>query len=262
MVCNSKNKFYGQVCLKIALFVMIVLLLPLAAMAQESANNQSAAPILPAWPGVANNSCLIDLYNGSVVYCSMPPGVFSTVFGPTPSTSLAPNSPNGQVVVKINLKGYRKARFSVHYYGTPKAWTANIGDSATNDGYCGDAATQSNDAEMFIIDTTLDVCGKQGYKSVNPISYMYMARAPHLVTAQTYGNPLTPYGETILLEVANDTLSWGRGAIWNPYLYALAGQPDTEGPVNYDIYAAFNRVIHPKSARVGSGVEWVLIELY
>ena len=43
------------------------------------------------------------------------------------------------------------------------------------------------------------------------------------------------------------------GEIRSPWLYALNGQPDTEGPVNYDIFASFNRVI-AGNYRSGSGV--------
>ena len=46
----------------------------------------------------------------------------------------------------------------------------------------------------------------------------------------------------------------------SPYLFALAGQPDSEGPVNYDIDAAFNKVI-AGDYRFGTGVGQVTVTL-
>lgn len=44
-------------------------------------------------------------------------------------------------------------------------------------------------------------------------------------------------------------------------MFALAGQPDSEGLVNYDIFAAFNRVI-ADPFRLGSGAASVTVTLF
>ena len=65
--------------------------------------------------------------------------------------------------------------------------------------------------------------------------------------------------ETVALTVSNERVHYRSqhvpisGGIGSPWLYALDGQPDTEGPVNYDIFASFNRVI-AGNYRSGSGV--------
>jgi len=68
-------------------------------------------------------------------------------------------------------------------------------------------------------------------------------------------------GDTIPIEVSNYYLGWGGGELRSQYLYALDGQPDSEGPVNYDIYAAFNRTIY-SAGRDGSGVTEVILTLH
>ncbi len=71
------------------------------------------------------------------------------------------------------------------------------------------------------------------------------------------------------MAVANERVDYKNatlpvtGVIESSWLYALNGQPDTEGPVNNDIYASFNRVIADGSDRFGSGaakVEVCLLE--
>ena len=46
-------------------------------------------------------------------------------------------------------------------------------------------------------------------------------------------------------------------------LFALNGQPDSEGAVNYDIYIGLNRVIDALSYpdRIGSGLSKVILTL-
>ncbi len=166
-----------------------------------------------------------------------------------------------ETVLKINLRDpiqsnpYDFAEFKVSYNGSPTGLTVNIGDSSTNDGGTGDAGSQSNDAEMQI-----------GALLSDPSNYL---------TLQAFGNDNAPpankvlaivpgfsdIGRTIILTVGNDFLSWDNGngvagLSVSPFLYALNGQPDSEGLVNYDIYAAFNRVVGNNS-RIGSGVSEV-----
>lgn len=93
----------------------------------------------------------------------------------------------------------------------------------------------------------LFVYGNDEYPLAEPLFTM-----PDLVSKDT----------KVTLTVSNKFLGWNNhsgtsGHLNSPYLYALDGQPDTEGLVNYDIYAAFNRSI--SSSRPGSGVSKVTI---
>jgi hypothetical protein len=162
----------------------------------------------------------------------------------------------GRTVVRITLNpgttGFSRARFTIIYTSAPNAWTVNIGDSSTNNGGGGDAATQSNDAEIQVLNQTLTVLGRDG--------------TPPPKNLVDVTNFVVASGQTVTFEVANNFFSWSSpnasGSLPSVFLYALNGQVDTEGPINYDIYAAFNRVISdPSALRTGSGVGLVTIDL-
>lgn len=166
------------------------------------------------------------------------------------------NSPSGgRTVVRITLNpgttGFSRARFTVIYTGNPTAWTVNIGDSSTNNGGGGDSGTQSNDAEIQVLDTTLTVLGRDATPPPKNLIDVFNFVAG---------------SQTVNFEVSNNFFSWSSPAtsdgLPSIYLYALNGQVDAEGGINYDIYAAFNRVISdPSALRVGSGVGFVTIDL-
>ncbi|MBW4519623.1 MAG: hypothetical protein KME16_07970 [Scytolyngbya sp. HA4215-MV1] len=155
----------------------------------------------------------------------------------------------------------RKVKFLITYTDTPFGLTVNIGDSETNDGFSGDGATQSNDAEIqignlpdpFFSDTfpNLFVYGRDGTVEKlgqAQLEQVYDVASKNATTVLTVSNQGLDY-------VHNDTVS---GAIRSSQLFALNGQPDTEGPVNYDIYAAFNRSIG-SAFRSGKGVAQVQV---
>lgn len=155
--------------------------------------------------------------------------------------------------MKINLDpntySYTKARFDIEYGGKPSGYTVNIGDSHSNNGHNGDGGDQSNDAEMMVLGTKMSVYPNDAGGS-SPL-----LEKENIVTQ----------GTTLSLEVSDNRLAWDNHSgeadqLDSPYLYALNGQPDSEGPVNYDIYAGFNRTIGTAS-RNGSGVTKVTITL-
>lgn len=188
---------------------------------------------------------------------------------PTPfiSFEVSPEDSNGdtwfETVVKINLRDpslsnpYDFAEFLVLYNGLPIGLTVNIGDSRTNDGGSGDGATQSNDAEMQIGALLTDPADFPTLRAFGNDDIF--PSPPTLVIVPGFA----ALGRSILLTVGDEFLSWDNGfgaagLTVSPFLYALNGQADSEGPVNYDIYAAFNRVINTNS-RIGAGVGEVTI---
>ncbi|MGB0386413.1 MAG: choice-of-anchor Q domain-containing protein, partial [Ardenticatenaceae bacterium] len=193
-------------------------------------------------------SCQIDLDNNSHTCQGIPAITF--VNGPS----------NNQAVVKINLDpnayGHTQAQFDVEYGGQPQGWTVNIGDASTNNGWGGDAGLTSNAAEMQILNTTLDLYSNvlPGYNSVTLDGHLHLARVENAVSQ----------GDIISLKVKDEYLKWHSpsvsGDFDSPYLYTLNGQATLYGPVNYDIYAGFNRTIG-SAARNGSGVSKVNISL-
>ncbi len=194
-----------------------------------------------------DNACEIDLQNNTHT-CDTVPAI-SFIYGPTAGT-LA-----NEVVMKItldpNTTGYTKARFDIEYGGAPATgdFTVNIGDSQSNGGGGGDSGHQSNDAEMDIYGTTMRIYPNDA-GGIPPL-----LERTNIVTG----------GTTLSLDVSDNRLVWDNhsgeaGQLDSEYLYALKGQPDSEGPVNHDIYAAFNRSIG-SADRYGAGVTKVTITL-
>jgi Ca2+-binding RTX toxin-like protein len=191
----------------------------------------------------------IDLKTGTIT--GEPNQFISLVHTPTDS-----NADSWlEAVAKINFDGnIKKAKFIVEYDGTPSGWTVNIGDSASNNGYGGDGGSQSRDAEMQIVNGNMSVNGND-----------YNTPPGEFLTQGSVAN-LVSNGSRVELEVSNEKLAWDnksglQNSLTSPYLYALNGQPDDEGPVNSEIYAGFNRVIFGPFDRIGSGASKATILL-
>lgn len=165
-------------------------------------------------------------------------------------------------VFKINLRDpaignpFKYAQFRISYDAAPTGLSVNIGDSSTNDGGSGDGATQSNDAELQIGSLLGDVANYSRLQllgnDLTPPAAKVQAEVAGLVTGP---------GE-LFLTIGNEMAAWDNGAGYSgnassPYLFALDGQADSEGPINYDIYAAFNGVV--AGGRYGTGVGQVTI---
>lgn len=153
---------------------------------------------------------------------------------------------NGQLLVKVTVTPGNTAHITATYNAVPTGFSVDIGDSSSNNGGGGDSATQSNDAETQVLGTVMSVFGRDG-----------TATAPVLTVPNTaIGN-----GTTVSFSVADRQVCWSFGTstcATSDSLYALNGEPDSEGPVNYDIYAAFNRVIDG-TYRTGTGVSSVTV---
>ncbi|HYP26758.1 MAG TPA: hypothetical protein VE262_08575 [Blastocatellia bacterium] len=189
------------------------------------------------------DSCEIDLQNNSHNCQNI--AAISFISGPN----------NKQVVFSISLdpdgSGFREAIFDVEYKQKGTGWTVNIGDSISNNGFAGDFSDQSNDAELQILDGLLSVYGSDFIP-------------PDVRLLLTYSPVVEKKRSSIRLRIKNQSLTWQyngqQGGVSSPYLYALNGQSDDEGTVNYNTYAAFNRTIS-SSGREGSGVKRIKIEL-
>lgn len=186
------------------------------------------------------HECRVDLTNNR-----------SDCRGPVEVLSLE----NQQGLLRLDMRKFKRASFEIEYCSDPTGITVDIGDSITNNGFGGDAATQSNDAETQVVTdsngTTLSAFGRDGTPT----------QGRPIVTA----NGVASSGSLLRIGVANDHVDWfsdvSSASVDSQWLYALAGQPDTEGPVNFDIFAAFNRVVSGTPDRTGTGVCQVTIHL-
>ncbi len=173
-----------------------------------------------------------------------------------------------EVVLKVTVASPangglpRKALFKVTYDDAPYGMTVNVGDSATNDGGGGDSGTQSNDAELTIgvpvgedaeLFDDLQIFGQDGTSEARGTALIGTATnvVKDTETIQVTAGPKTALSYSNTKFPISNTLK----SVW---LYALQGEADSEGSMNYDIYAAFNRVID-SNARWGSGVSKVSV---
>ncbi|NJK73660.1 MAG: hypothetical protein HC942_05275 [Microcoleus sp. SU_5_6] len=160
-----------------------------------------------------------------------------------------------EVAVKIKFDSkIEKVKFIIEYDKTPSGWTVNLGDSQSNNGYGGDASTQSRDAEMQIVNQNMTVFGND-----------YNTPAGGELTQGKVLN-FARKNSRVELEVSNEKLAWDnknglKNTLKSPYLYALKNQSDATGALNSEIYAGFNRVISGPGNRIGSGASKVTILL-
>ncbi|XP_021369838.1 uncharacterized protein LOC110460933 [Mizuhopecten yessoensis] len=131
-----------------------------------------------------------------------------------------------------------------------------MGDSVSNDGWGGDSGNQQNDAEFFGVNDYFFLF--KGDKCLTNSSY-----------ATLFAGTLTPgVFNYVTVFISNEHIriinNYGvvDEQVCHQCLYALAGQSDSEGSVNEDLYISFNRMIRVSSGRVGYGVcsatvQWV-----
>lgn len=165
---------------------------------------------------------------------------------------------NGRGVLQLTLNPKTtevcRARIEVLCGDALKDWNLNIADSVSNNGYSGDSGHQSHDSEAQILNGNFALFGDDHMPSDEKNGKV-------LAAAEGLGSP----GATVIFEVSNNRFIWQNdkgldGEVKSPYIFCLAGQPDTEGPVNHDIFIGLNQVIN--GDRTGSGIKRVRIKLF
>jgi len=169
-----------------------------------------------------------------------------------------------QIVVEVDFRpgngnpNKSKLLLSTTFKNPVTGYTMNVGDSTTNDGNGGDSATQENDAEFQVKNNMLDVylSDKADIDEKN-----IHREADHTTNVRSMN---------IRYEISNCRLRYWKDFqsggskyvdIKSKHLWALNGQSDNEGPVNYKIYVALNRVVKRRSSRTGTGVDILYIYL-
>jgi hypothetical protein len=165
---------------------------------------------------------------------------------------------NHQAVTKITLdpaSGYKKVIFDVTYNTIPTGWTVDICDSQSCNGWGGDAGHTSNAAEVEVVNTSFNAYRNtlHGHPDATGEPLSLFGKAVSITE-----------GSTVSLEISDERVGWDfpneQGELVSDRLFTLNGQIPTYGTVDYDIYAAFNRVISGTS-RNGSGAGLVRITL-
>lgn len=167
-----------------------------------------------------------------------------------------------ETVLRVNLdptRGYTKLLVTADYDGVPTGFTLNIGDSPSNNGGGGDAATQERDAELQVQDEVLSVYTNDLGATIAGSTRM----AQSMMRLNDGGLKVTIADKFVCWGNAYSELNFKTAPPTADLLFALSGQPDSEGPVNYDIYIGLNRVIFgaPANGRIGAGLSKVYITL-
>ena len=146
-----------------------------------------------------------------------------------------------QAVLKVDMQHHAELDIELHFDSDSMDWSFNLGDSPSVNGYGGDSGDSTNDAEMEIVNGNLDVFASD--QMVDGDKHI-LKNWPLKIAA----------GSTVRFRVRDGQLTGDNGLSLNhPCLFALKGQLDREGPINYDLYLGLNRVV--AGGRVGSGVD-------
>ena len=195
----------------------------------------------------------LDLQTCATANTLVPPGIVSPTAGGACAPAVA--SPGctaiagwKQAALKIVvLAGCTQANVVVEYEGLPCGWTVNLGDSATNNGFGGDAGTSPPfNAELQIVGENLSVYNG----SSNP------ALVDNLATAH-----LALTNAALKFVVKDQFVSWGNPYTFlqtpnNKILYDLTNPGDRDPRT---LYLGLNRVIAATGGRTGYGARRVLV---
>lgn len=171
-----------------------------------------------------------------------------------------------QLLLQLDMTHYKRAQFNITFQKDAlEGACLNIGDSASNDGWGGDAEQSSNNAELQVLGPSggLLVYGSDSVlaqteeeQEEGETKSVLLKGVPALVKPE----------DALLLEISNGKVVWkaGKGtpeALESPHLFALAGQADAKTGKNDNlIFAAFNRVI-ANPTNVGKCVQSVKVTL-
>lgn len=161
------------------------------------------------------------------------------------------------------LDRYLGVMFSIYNDGNPTGYSLNIGDSRTNNGWSGDAGTQSHDAELQVQNNSFTVFGSD-----------YMPGSKQLtLPADGDSDPKAQEnffksGKRTRIRINHNKVSWWFGSesesqakvLTSPYLFNLNDSADAEGSSQPEIHIGLNRTIYSAS-RSGSGITTVYIYL-
>lgn len=165
-----------------------------------------------------------------------------------------------QAVLKIALPaGCTQANVTIEYEGTPCGWTANLGDSSTNDGFGGGSGgTTLACAEAQVLNSPL--AAGVG----NPLSTLGVYSSCQGGVVDNLANSsLALANGSLKFTVKNQYVSWGEPStiLQTPNAKRLFQLPDTLGPAadGSTLYLGLNRVIFGPGARIGNGARRAIV---
>jgi len=155
----------------------------------------------------------------------------------------------------VDMSGF----YAMTLYGTISSgsgWLLNVGDSETNNGYCGDGASTSNDSELWVTGTNVYLCdsdrGGSDYLWTWTGALSTGTSVPFAVGIAD-GEALFQTGATTYKYLASDTIFQVDG-----------DEPDPERGGKNDtlIWIGVNRVIDGPGSRTGTGMKDFTVKFY
>ncbi|XP_025089846.1 uncharacterized protein LOC112561514 [Pomacea canaliculata] len=192
---------------------------------------------------IAGQQMSVDLRSGSVQGSVTPANGFQWMVIPPENPCNSACDLRGLLKITFDNSTRRHVQINMTFDTDPSGFTFNIGDSISNDGYAGDYIDQSNDAEVHSIGRTIFFYGKD----IGPgVSYGLLCKRDNFITQQ------------VKVDIMDELAAADNGhdyLLVNSFkMFALNGQADATGPVNYDIYVALNRVVTGRPNRNGVGL--------
>jgi hypothetical protein len=179
--------------------------------------------------------CLVDPIFKTTT-CTGLPGFTSVKFSGT-----------NQGLVVLDMKPLKEVTIEADFCD-PVRWTFSIGDSPTNNGYCGDGASRTNDAELWVIDGRVGVC--ESDLANGGMKKTWEFPGPDLIGCSTRRFRVFDSG----LEYPHDNQSLSSAALFR------FGAPDKEGgKPDWDLFVGLNQV--PQGDRTGEGLRRIRINL-
>ena len=187
--------------------------------------------------------------------CTLTPSTGALVCAAGVSGDIWLESTTSGMTAGVDMTGYTKVVVT-STITNGSGWLLNIGDSETNNGYCGDAGSTSNDAEFFVI-------GKAAYLCRSDIGNSgYVWRDTAALNSS----------DSLVVTIADGSISYyaaskGSGS---QKTYAAAdsfqlggNEEDREaGRNDTNLWIGLNRVISGPSGRTGSGISGVVVSFY
>lgn len=170
----------------------------------------------------------------------------TTCTGLTGFTSVKFTGTNQGLVV-LDMKPLKEVTIEADFCD-PQRWTFSIGDSPTNNGYCGDGSTRTNDAELWVLDGRVGVC--ESDLSAGSTKKTWDFPGPALIGCSTRRFRVADSA----LDYPHDNQKLSSNALFR------FGAPDQEGgKPDWDLYVGLNQV--PQGDRTGEGLRRICINL-
>ncbi len=174
----------------------------------------------------------------------------------------------GKAVAEIDLTNYNTLKMEAMTFNPMVVGTSsvllNIGDSISNNGWCGDAANQSNDAEFWVYDKDGDTYPDDmgGCPDDSWINWGPFFTAENVIREKGIdwlNITLSANKDTYNTFTFKSTRKNNEMTIFVPGIFCL-DCPDSEGPPNSLIYVGINRSIYTPE-REAVGIYWVKFTL-